>query len=156
MGFIFGLLFAIIFLIVLIRFPRQTLSVIGLLIVGIIILWHTTITIPENARKARDGKIQLLVSYNTEVCSPEYPLNIVIVNKSDKTIADTNWELAAYIPGHSSNLVDYSGEDYSCDKIIKAGESWSICYKLPEKLESSNYELGKLEYKIQYRRFNFQ
>lgn len=154
MGFFFGLIFAIFFLIVLINFPKQTLSAIGVLIVGVLILWYAFVTIPEQKREYAENKVKIFVTYNATACSPEYPLSIIIINNSGKTLNKAEWRLGAYRTGYSSNLIGY-GNDYSSDKIIKSGESWSACYNIPKNLLSIGYGLDKLEYKVEYKYLNF-
>ena len=146
MSWLFGLVIFVVFLFLLFKYPKQILALGGLLVVCVFILWYVFITLPEQKRTERSNKVTLSLAYNTTNCGLEYPLNVIIINRSDKTVKKVQWSLVVNKPGFSTNLAGY-GDDYSCDKILKSGEAWSVCYRLPSTLNSQNYPLPQFEYK---------
>lgn len=146
MSWLFGLVILVVFLFLLFKYPKQILALAGLLVVCIFILWYVFVTLPNQMRTERSNKVTLSIAYNTTNCGLQYPLNIIITNRSDKTVKKVEWSLVVNKPGFSTNLAGYS-DDYSCDKILKPGEAWSVCYRLPSTLNSQNYPLPQLEYK---------
>jgi len=146
MSWLFGLVIFIVFLFLLFKYPKQILVICGLLVICVIILYYVFITLPNQERTERSNKVTLSIAYNTTNCGLQYPLNVIITNRSDKTVTKVTWWLVVNKPGFSTNLAGYSA-NYSCDKILKPGEAWSVCYMLPSTLNSQNYPLPQLEYK---------
>ncbi len=146
MSWLFGLVILVVFLFLLFKYPKQILALAGLLVVSVFILWYVFITLPDQKRTERNNKVTLSIAYNATDCGLKFPLNVKIANGSDKTITKVTWSLVVNKPGFSTNLAGY-GDDYSCDKILKPGETWITCYTLPSTLNSQNYPLAELEYK---------
>ena len=52
------------------------------------------------------AKVVIKANYDAEKCKGDKPLRVFIGNSSSKTVKATRWELEAYVPRHSTNLVD--------------------------------------------------
>ena len=157
MSWLFGLVILLVFLFLLFKYPKQTLSIAGLLVVCVVILGYVFVILPEQKRTERRNKVTVSVAYNVNYCGLKYPLHVMIANRSDKTVMKVTWSLVVTKPGFSTNLVEYGlGNHYSCDKILKPGETWSLCYMLPSNLNSQNYPLDQLEYKTSTNYVNFE
>ena len=147
MSWIIGLLAFFGFLFFLIKFPRQILTGIGIIIGGITLLIFIFIYLPGQNKKMLQEKIVVTVSYDTTTCGTGYPLFIFINNSSNRTISKVTWNVDAYQPGYSTNLAGYNN-DYYCDKILKPGERWTLCYIVPSSLKAEGKPIGMLEYRI--------
>jgi hypothetical protein len=123
---------AIAFIILLIKFPKKTLVVAAILsaltlaVFGI--LAHNTEKDREEY-KAEQDRVVVTVAYNNALCGPAYPLQVTIQNNGTKTVSRVNFRLGAYLPGYSTNHAGY--EEFTSDKIIKSGESFFQCFRIP-------------------------
>jgi hypothetical protein len=80
------------------------------------------------------SSIQLYASFDQSVCTTtEYPIAVVVMNKSSATIKHTSFRLEARVPGRSTNIAAY--DSYSDDHIIKPGESFTYCWRVPKLYE---------------------
>jgi hypothetical protein len=101
--------------------------------------------------------VVVTVKFDTAACSSEFPLHVIVTNMALKTVYRVDWDFAAYRPGYSGDLIDFS--DYSShyhvssDKILAPGESFSICYRAPKTEEGSRAE--QLEWTIAQKSVDF-
>ena len=149
----------IIGVILLIIFPKQVLSIIGILVLAIVaIIFYSQEQ--ENQRQRAKDRVQVSIKYDTEKCSAEFPLLVVIQNTGNKTVNKVSWNFAAYKPGYSSNVVSYGTSSsswdtpYSTDKILKKGEVNRLCYRVPSL--KGYHDPAKLNYKITNKSIAFQ
>jgi len=154
MTWFLGILFFFGFLFFLFRFPKQTLVLIGLLFLACFILWQAFIGGPEQERKAIENAVSVELSFNTSVCSEKYPLFVKITNNSRKTIDKVTWYLNIYVPGYSTDLSGYN-DNYSCDKILKPGEVYTLCYMLPSSLDNG-HPPSSLKYEVSWKRVSIR
>lgn len=140
----------VVFVVLLLAFPRQILLICGLGIagvVGLLVMMHENGE--RNARKleALLADVEMAIRYDVNACSAEYPLNITTTNRSkDLTIKEIEFVVGAYKPNHS-NLIVKTGE-WTSDRIIRPGQSYGSCWKVPytaEKVDPATLEwkLGK-------------
>ncbi len=74
-------------------------------------------------------KVDLIVRFDKKECNdPNFPLFVLIGNKSDKKILKVNFDIFVTKKGYSSKLNNY--ESYDSDKIIKKNEGFSSCYSV--------------------------
>lgn len=155
MAWFFGLVVLIIFVIVLIKFPKPTLITIGVLIVIGVISWYVGIERPEKERKLQESLVTVEIEFDTKECpNIFFPLKTQIMNKSKKTVEKVTWSLGVYKPGFSTDLSGYK-DDYKNDKILKPGEGWQTCYPWPETMEVDN-DFRKLQYKAEMKNISWQ
>jgi hypothetical protein len=125
----------IIGIILLFVFPKQMGMIIGLVVVGI---GGAYFYFEEEAkeRKRQRNSVIINISYDLNACSTGYPLHVTINNQSKKRVDKVSWNVGAFRPGYSNNIVDYgySGEydtPYSSDKILNSGQGSGSCYTAP-------------------------
>jgi hypothetical protein len=99
-------------------------------------------------------QISIEVVYNKQMCSEELPLRVTIINNSNRVISNSWWDIGVYKTGFSSDLSDYSKNDFKSDKIIRPKEAFTYCCGIPTKEELGNPE--RYEYKIKYSHFTFE
>lgn len=155
MGWIIGLVALVVFLVFLFKAPKQTMGCLVVIIGIVAVAWYVLIKMPEQDRKRLNEQVVVTVVYDEEKCSKDYPLVVYIHNRSNQIVTKVGWDLHAYRPGFSSNLSEYPN-NYSSDKILKPGESWFSCYRLPEKLVKQSLDLSKLKYTIEYKSVHTQ
>jgi hypothetical protein len=74
-------------------------------------------------------KIEVIASFDKKICElKEYPLMIMVVNGSEKTIDNITIDVAVTRIGYSSKLNSY--KDFKYDKIIAPRESWVNCWRV--------------------------
>lgn len=155
MAWLFGLVVLVVFIIVLVKFPKPTLITIGVLIVIGIISWYVGIEKPEKDRKLQESLVTVDIKFDSKECPDMfYPLRTRIVNKSKKTVEKVTWYLGAYEPGFSTDLSGYN-DSYKNDKILSPGEGWQVCYNLPGTIEP-NHDFSKLQYKAEMKNVSWQ
>ena len=138
-------------------FPKQTGTILAVLIVGIgvaALIGYINL----HYREKEQESVAVLVSYASDSCDKDIPLSFKVTNRSKKIVNKVSWNIIATEKDSSTNVVDYKsfpvyqGEystsyhsenstPYSTDQILKPGESFSVCYKAPlvrEKLSPQN------------------
>jgi hypothetical protein len=120
--------------------------VIGFVIIllGVVALINVMNVTEDEWRSWELAKVVVTASYDAVNCPTEKPLHVNIENRSSKTVKAVSWDLEAYVPVHSTNLIDYA--DYKSDTILKPNQFVSYCYP-PPKL-NANVDPALLECKI--------
>lgn len=104
------------------------------------------------ARHNRDsGLVSIVVTHDVKQCGTDTPILVVITNASARPAARIAWNIGAYMPGNSVNLVWYgrTGKEweqaYSSDSPIEAGATAQKCLPVPA-LQTSQFA-HTLEYR---------
>ena len=144
-------------IVLLFMFPRQTGTILAVLIAGIglaALIGYINL----HYREKEQESVAILVSYAADSCNKDIPLSFKVTNRSKKIVNKVSWNVTATEKNSSTNVVDYksfpiyqgeystsyhseSSTPYSTDQILKPGESFSACYKAPlvmEKLSPQN------------------
>ncbi len=140
------------------RWPKPTIKVVAVMlgVVAIALLWalHDQTEsskrwqAEEAARLSEIAKVRITPQYDLKnACQQDHPLQVFMTNGSSKTVVAVAWELEAYAPGHSSNLVPSGSGFYGSDAIVKPGFMQSWCYPLP-KFEGTGLAPALLDLKI--------
>lgn len=122
-------------------FPKQMGVLAAVVVVGIAGI-YLYLQAEENDRKKQRDSVAISVIYGSSVCSSEYPIVVNIKNGSRKTVKKVRWNIGAFKPGYSNNVVEYGYSSeystaYESDKILAPNQSYGVCYKTP-KLKSGN------------------
>ena len=138
-------------------FPRQTGTMLAVLLAGIGIAALISY-INLHYREKEQRLVEISVLYTIDSCGKDAPLLFKIINRNKKIVNKISWNITATEKDSSINIIDYTsfpdyqGEystshhsegstPYSTDQILKPGESFSACYKAPltkEKLPPQN------------------
>jgi len=138
-------------ILLLFAFPRQMLALIGcfvLIVAGLIYF----IYYQDSQRQKERDLVQLTIKYDEKKCGNKFPLIITVENLGKKIVNRISWNIAAYRPGYSSNVIKYgygsysSNSPYSTDKILKPGEMITFCYQVPPL--TGNYDPLILRYEV--------
>jgi hypothetical protein len=100
------------------RWPKQTIKGLAVIlgVVALAIAWLVYTEeknderwrAEEAAKAAEVAKVSITAQYDLKnACQPDHPLQVFITNASSKTLVAVAWELEAYVPGHSSDLVEF-------------------------------------------------
>ena len=92
------------------RRTKTTLNVLGValaLIVGTIALIVSYDCQDPSTYVDRGSQVSVSVSYNLNGCDNAHPLMVTITNGADKTLEKIEWQIAAYVPGRSTNIAKY-------------------------------------------------
>jgi hypothetical protein len=147
MSWLIGLMVVIVFLVCLVKFPRATLGTSALIIAGAGLFVYLVFIAPERERDKLEQQVTVQVTYDTQACSTDYPLLIIVGNTSHKTVTRVHWRIDMYRPGYSSNLAGHRN-DYETDKIIGPKKRWRACYRLPQALDQKARDVSTLEYRV--------
>lgn len=101
----------------------------------------TGVVVYYNADKARNERdsaaVSISVMHDAKKCGENVPLLVVIHNGSARAARTVAWNIAAYAPGDTRNLVWYGrtgsewDKPYSSDRALGSGETASYCYGVP-------------------------
>ncbi|WP_417660292.1 multidrug transporter [Pseudomonas sp.] len=145
---LFGAILILSWFILLIRYPNKALpvtlaAVIGLFIVASAVIWQ------ENREKNQLAELELRFIYDPQNCPADQPLAVTLKNASQNPMLSLQWELAAYRPGDSVNLVEntYDSPRYNGPGDLQPGASWKSCLPLPA--IRSGYRASSLEFRAE-------
>lgn len=92
---------------------------------------------PRNLLKGRQG-VNLFPDLVANECAEEYPLCIVILNKSKKAVQGLTVKLEARQLGRSTNILAFGDSEYYFDAIILPNHAYDRCYKHQKAFEQPN------------------
>lgn len=99
------------------------------------------------------NKIEVIAEFNSNFCPDEYPLVIIIKNKSSKIIEHSTIYVKVNYKGHSNKLNDYNS--FEDDRIIESGNEICNCWKV--KGDCGNFLTGEdKEVKVTFSYFDFK
>lgn len=132
--------------------------IIGVIITGIIatyLYFEAEKTNRENQRKS----VKISIIYSDGICNKKFPIYVKINNNSKKIVNKISWNIGAYKPGYSNNVVNYSYSSeydtpYSSDKILKPNQQFAACYKVPKL--SGKFSPKKLNWSAVRKNINFK
>lgn len=99
-------------------------------------------------------KVGISLVYDEKECGKDFPLRVSIKNNSNNVIKYSSWNIGVYKPDFSSDLSNYSKNNFNSDKIIKPKESFSVCCIIPTETKLLSPETYM--YKIEYYHFTFE
>lgn len=140
-----GIILLLIWLILLVRFPRIMLPVSGV-IVAITLLLAAGVGIWQWQHDKQVRQLEISVRYAPEQCDFGKPLQVSIHNASQRTASNISWQLRAVQPGYNTNLLDTNVADssYQLGQPLPAAGQWQQCYSVPRL--RSGYRAGDLQY----------
>lgn len=151
-------LIAVLGILVLILIPGKLIAF-GAFVVVIAI----SVMVYNSAIKARHNRdsalVSIVVTHDAKQCGSNTPILVVIKNASARPAARVAWNIGAYLPGNSVNLVWYgrTGKEweqtYSSDSPIEAGATAQKCLPVPT-LQTSQFA-HTLEYRAIFETVEF-
>ena len=67
--------------------------------------------------------------FDPESCSKEFPIVVIVRNRSNRALASAQIDLVVRQPGRSTNLNKEPSFDW--DAIVQAGKANALCYRIP-------------------------
>ncbi|NKQ12565.1 multidrug transporter [Pseudomonas sp. SST3] len=127
-----GALLIATWVILLVRYPRRAVPIslgalLGLGLVAAWVIWQ------EQREEHLLAQLELRLAYAPSTCPPAQPLHITLDNRSPSPLRSLRWEVAAYPPGSSLNLVtsNYDAPQYRGPGDLQPGQRWTSCAPLP-------------------------
>ncbi|MFA5677266.1 MAG: multidrug transporter [Pseudomonas sp.] len=150
-----GIALLLIWLILLVRFPRIMLPVSGIVIV-ITLLLAAAVGAWQWRHERQVNRLEISVRYLPEACDFGKPLQVSILNASPHTTRHISWQLKAIQPGYNTNLLDIgvTGSTYQLSQPLHADQQWQQCYAVPPL--RSGYRPADLQYHADRIRADFQ
>ena len=129
---------------------------IGIFFVVLFLLVISAIKIEEwyNYDRHKE-KIDISVSFNTNVCNYQNPVHVKIKNNSVRTISEAKIWVIVTERGYSKPLNDLWGSLLDSYKIIESGEEWSSCWSVfasdGARLDSSGKEVHLERFSVNFK-----
>jgi hypothetical protein len=96
--------------------------------------------------------VELIVNGELRECSKDFPIHVLVGNKSERAIEKVEFRLAARRKGRSTDLAKY--HSYSDDHIIPPQQGYANCWRAPDLIEAA--DSAALDWSIAYRHVRFQ
>lgn len=140
-----GIALLLIWLVLLLRFPRIMLPASGIIVALTLVLaagvglwqWHY-------GREVQ--RLDISIQHAPEACDFGKPLQVRIHNRAERTASHISWRLVARQPGYNTNLLDIGVTEgiYQTSQLLAPGAQWQQCYPVPRL--RSGYRPVDLEY----------
>ena len=150
----YGIALFLIWLVLLLRFPRVMLPVSGI-VAALGLLLAAVMGVLQWQQGQRIEKLAFELQYQPESCPFGQPLFVSIRNHGERTSRNISWQLWANQPGYNSNLVDVAASDqrFNLGIDLQPGADTQVCYSLPRL--RSGYRESELEYRADTVRADF-
>jgi hypothetical protein len=124
-----GIVLLLVWLFLLLRYPRVMLPTSGVL-VGLALLLAAFVGIRQWQNNQHLEELHVTIAYQPESCEFGKPLSVKIDNRSELSASDIQWQLHASQPGQQRNLLDttVAGDVYRVSEILAPGASWQRCF----------------------------
>lgn len=119
-----------IFVILLFAYPKKTMILVGVLL-ALAAAGGGLFFLDNYLDQRKKDAVQVVVFFDLEKCSEEYPLFIGIVNGSGSTVEKVSFTVEGKREGYSDTIYRSGYADYETDKIIKDGDSIGTCWRIP-------------------------
>lgn len=149
-----GILLVVSWAILLIRYPMRAIpislgAVLGLGLVAAWVIWQ------EQREAHLLAQLEVQMMYHAQECPTSRPLHVTIINHSGKPLKSLRWEVAAYSPGSSLNLMSSGYEDplYQGSPDLQPDAQWQTCLPMPPL--RAGYRASQLDFRAERLRGNF-
>ena len=142
----YGIALFLIWLVLLLRFPRVRLPV-SAVVAGLALLLGAIMGVLQWQQSQRIDHLAFDLSYQPDSCPFGQPLAVRIHNGGELTARNISWLLWVNQPGYNSNLVDVASSDqrFTLGPDLLPGADTLVCYSLPR------LRRGYRESELQYR-----
>ena len=149
-----GIALLLVWLILLVRFPRIMLPASGIIVV-IALLLAAAAGIWQWRHGQQVSQLEISIEYAPEACDFGKPIQVSIHNTSGQAAHHVNWQLRATQPGYNTNLLDIgvTGSTYQLDQTLHPDEHWQGCYVVPPL--RSGHRAADLQYHAERIRADF-
>ena len=149
-----GIVLLLVWLVLLVRFPRVMLPASGVL-AGLGLLLALFVVGRQWLDDRHTDQLQVEIAYAPENCDFGRPLRVAIENRSERTASNVHWRLHATQPGFNTNLLDLNTTDatFRLDQALAPGETWVRCYRVPPL--RSGFRAPDLNYRAEGLRADF-
>lgn len=150
-----GIALLVVWLILLVRFPRVMLPASGIIVV-IALLLAAAAGVWQWRHERHVDQLDITVRYLPQACDFGKPLQVSIHNTSPRPVRQISWQLKALQPGFNTNLLDVgvSASTYQVSRALAADEQWQECHAVPPL--RSGYRAADLQYHADRIRAEFQ
>ena len=140
-----GIALLLIWLILLVRFPRVMLPASGIVIV-IALLLAAAVGVWQWRHERQVNRLEITVRYLPEACEFGKPIQVSIHNASAHTTRQISWQLSATQPNYNTNLLDVgiTAGTYHMNQPLQVDEQWLQCYSAPPL--RSGYRAADVQY----------
>lgn len=149
-----GIALLLIWLVLLIRFPRIMLPT-SVIIVGLTLVLAAAVGIWQWHYGKEVQRLEINIQYAPQACDFGKPLQVQIRNHADRTASHISWRLLARQPGYNANLLDTGVTEsiYQTSQALQPGGQWQQCYRMPRL--RSGFRAADLEYQADKVRADF-
>lgn len=150
-----GIVLSIVWLVLLIRYPRAMLPA-SVILVAIALLLGAVVGIWQWQHERQVSRLEITVEHRPAACDFGKPLQVTVHNTGSRATDWISWQLRAVQPGYNTNLLDVgvTGSTYRLDRPLHADERWQECHAVPPL--RSGYQPADLQYHADHVRAEFQ
>lgn len=136
-----GITLLLIWLVLLVRFPRIMLPASGI-IVAIMLVLAAGVGIRQWQHDKQVDLLEISVRHLPEQCD----FGVSVHNNSTHTATQASWQLRAVQPGYNTNLLDIGVTEnlYRLGQPLHPAQQWQQCYSVPRL--RSGFRAEDLEY----------
>ena len=139
-----GVALFLVWLILLLRFPRVMLPVSGVL-ASMALLLGLIMGLLQWQQAQRIEQLSFELTYQPAQCDFGKPLAVRISNRGDIAVHHIRWQLVASQPGYSTNLLDAGvALEFNSPARLAPGEQVKLCFSVPRLRRG--YREAELEY----------
>ncbi|PTU75355.1 multidrug transporter [Pseudomonas mangrovi] len=127
-----GVLLAVTWLILVIRYPHKALPVslaalCGLLLLAAVVVWQ------QEQQSRRLSRVEIRLQHDLVQCPGARPLRVEVHNGNSRALRELRWKLYVHSPGQSANLIQGRPAelDYDGPGNLLADARWQECLPLP-------------------------
>lgn len=149
-----GVLLALSWLILLIRYPSRALPV-SLAAFGLLVLLVGWVVWEEQREARHLSRLEIELRHDPAACPAAQPLAVTLRNGSSRPLQQLSWKVSAYAPQVSANLVQnrYADSHYRAAGPLQPGAQWQDCLALPPLREG--YRASTLSFRAEQLRGRF-
>ncbi|MEL0168440.1 MAG: hypothetical protein VW877_09975 [Pseudomonadaceae bacterium] len=150
----YGIALFLIWLVLLLRFPRVMLPV-SAVVAGLGLLLGAIMGVLQWQQSQRIDHLAFELSYQPDSCPFGQPLAVSVRNGGERSARNISWQLWVNQPGYNSNLVDAASSDqrFTLNTELAPGAATRVCYSLPRLRRG--YRESELEYRADAVRADF-
>lgn len=98
----------------------------------------------------RRSAVLVSVAYSSSRCTKGNPIAVTVINKSESVVDAVNVQLAAFLPGRSTNLLTHdAAARLTFDVILEPSREATLCYAVPYSLNRTAVAPAKLLWQLE-------
>lgn len=127
-----GILLALSWLVLLLRYPSRALGISAMALCGLLIIVAGVAW--QDWRESRWlTRVTIQLQHHPELCPPNTPLQTHLHNGSPHPLEKLHWQVTAHLPGSTINIaqLQFHSPHYQLSSPLLPNQHWQGCLPLP-------------------------